>query len=98
MRPVSCTIWILAALLVAATLDSLPDPPAVSPRTAICKIEQPEARVCDAMIGRGNSLAAMDFFPVSLTAADTCEPHPSSAPMVLAVHAADSSPPLASRA
>jgi len=98
MRPVSCILWILAALLVAATLDSQPDPPAVSPRTAICNVEQPQARVCDAVIGCGNSLATVDFFPASLNAADTYEIHPSSAPVVLAVHAADSSPPLASRA
>jgi hypothetical protein len=31
MKFVSCTVWVLAALLVVTSLDSIPDPPAVNP-------------------------------------------------------------------
>lgn len=31
MKFVSCAVWILAALLVVTSLDSIPDPPAVNP-------------------------------------------------------------------
>lgn len=31
MKTISCLMWILIALLIAATLDHVPDPPAASP-------------------------------------------------------------------
>jgi len=31
MKFVSCAVWVLAALLVVTSLDSIPDPPAVNP-------------------------------------------------------------------
>jgi hypothetical protein len=33
MKSRSCTIWVLGLLLVIASVDTLPDPPAISPRT-----------------------------------------------------------------
>ena len=34
MKTIWCTIWILSALLVVATVDAQPDPPALNPSTA----------------------------------------------------------------
>ncbi len=35
MKSESCTIWVLGALMMLASFDALPDPPAVNPRTVI---------------------------------------------------------------
>jgi len=93
MKSVSCTIWILAALLLAAVLDDIPDPPAVSPRAAACKVLHLRDYYCDTAIQRGDSLATAVPFPVSLVARDTCEPCRPSDCMTLTGQAADSSPP-----
>jgi len=37
MKLISCIIWALAVLLVIVTLDTIPDPPAVSPDSATLK-------------------------------------------------------------
>jgi len=42
MKLISCTIWVLAALLVIVTLDTIPDPPAVSPDNATVKAPCPQ--------------------------------------------------------
>src|SRR5581483_1389879 len=98
MTRLSCTIWILAALLVVATLDNLPDPPAVSPRTTICKVGQPQVCVSHPTIARGNSHNPADSLRVHQTAPETFESRHCSLPIALAMHAADSSPPRAYRA
>ncbi len=36
-----CTIWILSVVLVCASLDSTPDPPALDPHARIVKIVTP---------------------------------------------------------
>jgi len=44
-RSIWCTIWILSALLVIASLDAIPDPPAVNPHGVTMRVagERPEA-------------------------------------------------------
>jgi hypothetical protein len=32
MKAISCTVWVLGALMVMASLDTVPDPPAVNPQ------------------------------------------------------------------
>ena len=48
MKSKSCTIWVLGLLLAIASVDSVPDPPAVNPRT-VAVVSQCEARgdVCE---------------------------------------------------
>jgi hypothetical protein len=43
-RSIWCTIWILSALLVMASLDTTPDPPAVDPHTVTVKVPGPSER------------------------------------------------------
>jgi len=93
MKSLSCTIWILAALLIAAVIDDIPDPPAVSPRAAVCKVLHLRDYYCDIAMQRGDSLPSPDPFPVSLAAPDTCQTCRPSDCMVLAGQAADPSPP-----
>ena len=38
MKSIRWTIWILGAFLVMATLDSLPDPPAVNPGATLSSV------------------------------------------------------------
>ena len=40
-RFIWCTIWILGAVLVSASLDSTPDPPALDPHVRIVKVDAP---------------------------------------------------------
>jgi len=40
-RFIWCTIWILGAVLVSASLDSTPDPPALDPHVRIVKVAAP---------------------------------------------------------
>ncbi len=94
MKLVPFAIWILAALLVAATLDNVPDPPATSPRAVLCKV-QPQTRSCGAALHRVESLAICACFFLRPGAVDNCEPRLPSHSMALAGRAADSSPPRA---
>jgi len=93
MKSISCIVWILGALLVIATLDALPDPPAVNPGTVVCKV----LRVHDLSCGKDpqscDSVNTAYSFPVSFIVADTCEAPRPSEQMVLTGHVADSSPP-----
>jgi hypothetical protein len=93
MKSVSCTIWIVAALLVVAALDTLPDPPAVSPNTAISKVIQMHDYSCDIAPQRCETRAIADRVPFSLVAADICKPNRPSNRIVVTGQAADTSPP-----
>jgi hypothetical protein len=42
-QSIRCTIWILSALLVIASLDAIPDPPAVNPHTVTVRIASERA-------------------------------------------------------
>ena len=93
MKFISCTIWVVGALLVIAALDTRPDPPAVNPSTAIYKVLQLHDSSCDAEVRRGDSPAHSDPFSVSSVPAETCEPYRPSNQLVLTERAADPSPP-----
>src|SRR5271157_3944955 len=93
MKSVTCIIWILAALLLVATLDNLPDPPAANPRAAVCKVLHLRDHARDAALPRSAALVTPDSLPASFVAVDPCEScHPSDC-IVIAGQAADSSPP-----
>ena len=93
MKSISHAIWILGALLVIATLDALPDPPAVNPSIAQCKVLQLHHYSRDAVTPRCDSLGTSYPIAVSLVVADACEPNHRSYRMVLTRRATDSSPP-----
>ena len=93
MKSISHTIWILGALLVIATLDALPDPPAVNPSIAQCKLGQLHDFSRDTVTPRCDSIGTSYPIPVSLVAVDACEPNRPSYRMVLTGRVTDSSPP-----
>ena len=37
-RPWMCCVWVLAALLAAASVDAIPDPPALDPHFTVTKV------------------------------------------------------------
>jgi hypothetical protein len=90
-KSIWCTIWILSALLVMATLDALPDPPAVNPGSAISLVLHHS--FSDFATGRCDAPCAPHPLPVSLVGAYTREPLRPSACLILTAQAADSSPP-----
>jgi len=92
MRSISCVIWILGAVLVIATLDAQPDPPALNPSAAAAKVLQLHDYSCDTAIERCDSFVSAAS-PVSLVAAGMYEPWRPMDPMVVTGQAADSSPP-----
>ena len=95
MKSVWCMTWIVSALLVIATVDTVPDPPGVTPSTTTCHIAPVHHRACDTAAPRCDSLGTAQPFPVGLAAADACEPCPPSDRMALTAQAADPSPPIA---
>lgn len=93
MRLVACTVWILAVLVALATFDSLPDPPATSPRAAACKVLHLRDYAGETVMRRGASLVAPEPLPASFVAAETCEFCRPCDCLVLTGQVADSSPP-----
>jgi hypothetical protein len=93
MKSISCTIWILGALLVMAALDTLPDPPAVNPSAAAGKILSLQDTSCDTAMRRCDSVVVPDLLPVILVAEDTGHSNRFADQVVLTRQAADSSPP-----
>jgi hypothetical protein len=79
-------------LLVIATLDSQPDPPAVNPSSNLCKV-LPHNFACDTATERRDFVTTTSPFPLRLVAADAYRPHRPVDRMILTVHAADPSPP-----
>src|SRR5713226_2243588 len=92
MRSIWCTVWILGALLIVATLDAQPDPPAVNPSSAHCKVLHSHVFSCD-RIPHSDSLPTFRPFRVSVGAIEACEPARPSERTVLIGQAADPSPP-----
>jgi hypothetical protein len=98
MKWIWCVIWILGALLVIASLDKLPDPPAANPSGAAFKASLTHecapgtpSRFCEParIFFRSTSqLTASDFSPVHLLHGR----------MVLMEQAADPSPPESTQA
>ena len=93
MKSIWCTIWVLGVLLVVATLDAQPDPPAVNPSPTLCKIVQSHATTGDAVARHYESVRTSYPFRVNLRAVDACEPYRPSDRMVLTAQASDTSPP-----
>ena len=80
-------------LLVVATLDNVPDPPAVNP-TAVSKILQAHDYFCNADARPVDSLNAPETISLSFVSADPGEPYRPSDRIILSGQAADSSPPV----
>ncbi len=92
MKSVRYIIWILLAFVVIAVIDPQPDPPAVNPSTTLCKVLQHNS-ACNTVTQRLDSVTASSPFPVSLLAAEACEPRRPLYRLILTVQAADPSPP-----
>lgn len=93
MKSIRWTIWILGTLLVVATVDSRPDPPAVNPSTALAKVLQLPDCSCDTATRLSDAIATSVPVPVSLVAAEASQPYRPSDRMILTGQAADPSPP-----
>jgi len=92
MKSLRWTIWILGVLLIAATLDSLPDPPAVkSTSTVSTALAQPLC-VSDAAAQLRDSLAN-SVVCVGLVSAHARQPYRPSHRSMLTAQAGDPSPP-----
>jgi len=89
-------IWILGALLVMATLDARPDPPATAPHTAkakgCCLSESSGDKGVQHSSGESPNFAA-DLPAQWARRADAGEPNRTTGGRVLVRYAADSSPP-----
>jgi hypothetical protein len=102
MKTIRCTIWILGALLVIATLDALPDPPAMDPHTvkakASCLREYSGEDGVQYLSCGHFSCASPKVAPGLPTQragwADGGEPNRTTGGSALVRHAADSSPPV----
>jgi hypothetical protein len=85
-------VWILGALLMIATLDKIPDPPAAKPNhtelSASCLHEQSVAADTVCVF-----IDALFHLPVRIVVADAVELLPYNDRIVLVERAADSSPP-----
>jgi hypothetical protein len=90
-KSIWCTIWILGALLVVATLDAQPDPPAVNPSPTLCKVLKIHVSV-ETVARHCESVRASYPF-VNVRAGDAHERFHPSDRMSLTVQAADPSPP-----
>ena len=86
--------WIVGVLLIVATVDALPDPPAVNPGLVVCQVPQLHHCSSDPVAQRSECVGASCPFPASVVAADAYEPcHPTDG-KVLTEQAADPSPPV----
>ena len=92
MKSIWCTIWILSALLVIATLDTLPDPPAVNPSPALSGL-QLHQHSCDTTGRRSESVVISYPLFVSLVIADARAPYRPSDRMVITGQMSDLPPP-----
>ncbi|HVW84059.1 MAG TPA: hypothetical protein VHB50_05245 [Bryobacteraceae bacterium] len=92
MKTIWCIVWVLGALLVIATLDNVPDPPAASPGAS-----QYTAAVHDHLVGGGvqyhQSPGSLFRLPLRFDEPNSVQPHPRSAQQVVTEQAADPSPP-----
>jgi hypothetical protein len=94
MKSMSCTIWVLGLLLAIASLDTLPDPPAVSPRTVsgISFLREVGSDMRERQLNCDLSISSLHQVRwIAFTSA--CEPNPFKDLIVLTGLAADPSPP-----
>jgi hypothetical protein len=93
LKLISCIVWVLGAFLVMATVDTLPDPPAVNSGTTASKILHSSKCSCDTSLPfAGTQFASYPFAP-GLSVSDPYQFRRSNDPMIGIGHAADSSPP-----
>lgn len=94
MKSIPFTIWIVGALLVIATLDAVPDPPAVNPGGAASAIVHQCDYCCDVIPRRCDALDGSDSHHLSWVLVPPMRErsHPSDG-IVLTGQAADPSPP-----
>lgn len=86
--------WILGALLILATLDTIPDPPGVNPSASQCKILQIDDCFCGAVV-HTISFAPPHSAAVSFVAREVRKTHRPTHRIVHTGQAADPSPPAA---
>ncbi len=95
MKSQSCAIWVLGALIVMASLDAVPDPPAVNPHTVhvASRLCQAAGGLCERRLNCNWSCASshLQMRWIAFTPAD--EPNLPSDRTALTGHAADPSPP-----
>src|SRR6185437_230182 len=92
-RPIWCLIWLLAALIVMATVDRIPDPPAANrdnPQFGISCVH--EAGMAAVVPGRIQLTVIHQ--PLGYADLDTNEPFPGDRSPVCLERATDPSPPL----
>lgn len=94
MKSKSCIVWVLGAFMVMASLDALPDPPAVNAHTVNVAFRPCEARggLCEPRLNCDRSRTSSHLQLRWIASAAACEPLPSDW-IVLTGQAADPSPP-----
>ena len=96
MRLIWCTIWVLSALLVAASLDTTPDPPAVDPFKMAVKVPSPGEHadgLARELSGVHVTTLLTPFRTLGSVFSEECEPHHPGEFIVQSGYAADPSPP-----
>jgi hypothetical protein len=93
MKASSYIFWILAAAMVIASVDTIPDPPAINPHTAVSHMCEVGSKVCDQGYDRGWFCfsAHLQASRIALLAAS--EPSLPTDWIVSTGNATDSSPP-----
>ncbi len=96
MKLLSSIIWVLAAFMVIALADSIPDPPAVNPHTVSVASRICAARggVCERRLNCDWSGATSHLKMLRLAVTWDYEPNLPSDWIVLTGYAADPSPPV----
>ena len=94
MKTVSCTVWILGALLIISALDTLPDPPVVNPGPSASRILGSHDLSCQTAVPHIDAPVTATLVMVRTVADDVPEPYRPSDGVLLSGQATDPSPPL----
>src|SRR5579872_6309322 len=97
MKSISYVVMVLSVLMVAASIDAVPDPPAVTPHTSNLQAPCPREFVAGFREPRVTCASAYISFHAPIHAVsrvDATKPKRSSDWMTLGAYAADSSPPV----
>jgi hypothetical protein len=95
MKSKSCIIWVLGAVMMAASIDTIPDPPAVNPHTVSVASRLREARgsVCERRLDSDCSCACSHVQIRWIAFKSAYEPTLPNDLVALTAFAADPSPP-----
>jgi hypothetical protein len=95
MKSKAFIIWVLGALMVTASVDAVPDPPAVNPHTVEVAFRLCEAPggLCEGRSSCAWSSASSHFQIRWIAFTSACEPNLPGDWIVLTGQAADPSPP-----